>query len=464
MARSGWIAFVVACGACSSPVKPVKPVKPVASDGDPVGTHQAAVAAQVKPYLDSQIVTGVVIGLYEVGKLEIYGFGAGPGGKSPNGRTLYELGSVTKVYTNLLLADAVQRKEVTLDTPVADLLPPGVTVPTRDKIAITLKHLALHSSGLPKLPPSLVTRKVPPDPYAAYDEDALFQDLITTELIAPPGAQITYSNFGAGLLGHALGRKIGGGFAKALETRVLAPLELRDTFVNPPASANPRRVIGTDDDLKPTSRWTWGALAGAGVLISTARDQLRMIDLELDAAVGSKGTLRPQMRLTQEPELDNQGDNEGLGWSIDPAGRYWHNGGTGGFRSYLMFDPKTKRGVVVLASTASTLVDFLARSMIEVLDGTAKPPITRATPAQLAGYAGKYDFTGTVLSVVVADNRLYLEGPGEPRHRMASITDRAFWIEALQSAAKFEIDAKTGKSTSLVFKVGDRQIVAPRTE
>ncbi|MBS1119130.1 MAG: serine hydrolase [Deltaproteobacteria bacterium] len=458
----GALLAVLAQSGCSAPAKVPPRNAPAAGEVDPAGAHRAAVAAQVQPYLDSEIVSGVVVGLYDVGKLEIYGFGKGPAGKPPNGHTLYELGSITKVYTNLLLADAVQRREVELDTPVAELLPPGVTVPTRDKTAITLKHLALHSSGLPKLPPSLVTRKVPPDPYASYGEDALYQDLIGTELVTPPGTQIAYSNYGAGLLGFALGRKLGAGYAKALETRVLAPLGLRETFVTVAASAGAHRMLGTDDDLRPAPRWTWGALAGAGVITSTARDQLRMIDLELDAAAGSKGPMRPQLRLTQEPQLENDGDNQSLGWMIDPAGRYWHNGGTGGFRSYISFDPKTKRGVVVLASTATTLVDFLGRAMVDVLDGTAKPPPARPTPVQRTSYVGKYDFTGTVLSVVVADHRLYLEGPGEPRHRMAPITDRAFWIEGLQAAAQFVV-GKDGAVENLVFKVGDRQIVAPRT-
>ncbi len=461
MVRGLALVAMVVQAACSAPPAPGRPVQPSA-DVDPVGSHRAAVAAQVKPYLDHEIVSGLVVGLYEVGKLEIYGFGSGPGGKPPNGRTLYEIGSITKVYTNILLADAVQRREVELDTPVAELLPPGVAVPTLNNQIITLKHLALHSSGLPRLPVSLLAPKTPPVPYASYGEDALFQDLISTELVTPPGTQISYSNFGTGLLGFALGRRLGGNFGKALETRVLAPLELRDTYVTVPASATSRRVIGTTAELKPASRWTWGALAGAGVLISSVRDQLRLIDLELDAAAGSKGTLRAQLRFTQERQLENDLDNEGLGWMIDSAGNYWHNGGTGGFRSYIAFDPKTKRGVVVLASTAQTLVDTLGHTMLDVLAGTAKPPAARPTPEQLAAYAGTYDFAGTPLGIVHVGKGLFLEGPGEPRHRMAPLTDRGFWIEGLQSAARFQV-GDDGKITSMVFQVAGRELVAPRT-
>jgi CubicO group peptidase (beta-lactamase class C family) len=437
--------------------------KPAQSaDVDPDGPSREAVALHVKPFLDGEIVTGLVVGLYDAGRTEIYGFGTGPGGKPPTGRTLFDLGSMTKIYTGLLLAEAIQRREVDLDAPIAELLPPGVTVPTQNGTAITAKHLALHSSGLPRFPPSLTSRKPPPDPFAGYGEDALVQDLIATQLDAAPGTTIGFSHFGTGVLAFALGRKIGGGFAAAIDARVLAPLELRDTFFTPPAGSAARRTIGTDEDLKPVSRWTWGALVGAGGLVSTVRDQLRLIEVELDAAAGSKGLLRPAMRLTQEAQLDTPGENEGLGWKIDPAGRLWHDGMTGGYRAFISFDPKTKRGVVVLASTQSLLVDILGRTMFDVLDKTAKPPAPAPTAKQLAAYAGKYNFTGTELVIVAAGKRLYLEGPGEPRHRMVPFGERTFWIEALQSAAKFELEGD--KVKSVVFKVGGNQISAPRVE
>ncbi|MEO8699945.1 MAG: serine hydrolase domain-containing protein [Kofleriaceae bacterium] len=445
--------------ACSGGHKPVPTPKP-AADADPDGPHRDAVAAQLRPYLDGEVMTGVVVGLIELGKIEIYGFGVGPGGKPPNGRTLFDLGSMTKVYTGLLLADAVQRREVDLEAPIADLMPPGVTVPTRDGVAITAKHLALHSSGLPLFPPSLVQRKTPPDPFAGYGDDAFYQDVIATQLVTPPGKTIELSHFGTGLLAVAVGRKIGTGYAKALGDRVLAPLALRDTVLALPAGAAARRAIGTDDELKPISRWTWGALAGAGGLISDVRDLLLLVDAELDAAAGSKGTLRAAMRLSQEPQLDAAGDNEALGWNIDGAGRLWHDGSTGGFRGFIGFDPKTKRGVVVLASTQSALVDTLGRTLFDILDGTAKPPAAAPTAATLATYAGTYDFSGTDLLITANGKRLYLEGPGEPRHRMAPIGDRTFWIEGLKSAAKFEVEASTVKA--LVFKVGAKQIVAAR--
>jgi len=448
--------LVLALAACSAPAAPPARPEPPRADVDPDGPHRAAVAAQIQPFLDAEVLSGVVIGLYDAGKREIYGFGAGPGGKPPTGGTLFELGSVTKVYTGLLLADAVQRREITLDAPVADLLPPGITVPTKDKIAITLKHLMLHSSGLPRLPPSLNAPK--PDPYARYGEEQLYQDLLATELVTPPGTKIVYSNYGAGLLGFALGRKIGGGYAAALQERVLTPLGLRDTYLGFPPGAP--RAEGTNEDLQPMVPWTFDALAGAGALVSTARDQLTLIDAELDAVAGSKLPLRAPMRLTQEAQLDEVGANAGLGWVIDREGRYWHNGGTGGFHAFVGFDPKSRRGIVILAATSTSLVDHLANSLYKLLDNEPPPPVKFPTPEQLAPLAGSYDFSGTKLLISAVGKRLYIEGPGEPRHRLLPLSETEFFLEPLQAVVVFQKDGD--QVARIVFAIGDHTLTAAR--
>src|SRR5262252_441563 len=169
------VILLVACGGATRPAAKLN----TAGDRDPDGPHRARIAELVRPYIEGEIATGIVIGISEAGRREIYGFGKGPGGAPPSGATLFEIGSITKTYTALLFADAVQRRAVALDTPVAELLPPGVTAPTKDKSVITLKHLALHTSGLPRVPPTLVEKvdRALPDPYAGYSDEMLFADL-----------------------------------------------------------------------------------------------------------------------------------------------------------------------------------------------------------------------------------------------------------------------------------------------
>jgi len=450
------VSLLLALAACGGSTQSARPAEPA---GDPQGAHRAQVVANVQPLIDAELVSGVVVGLYEAGKIEIYGFGKGPGGKPPTGTTLFELGAVTKVFTSLLLADSVQRRDVGLDQSVAELLPVGVTAPTKDKHEITLRHLSVHSSGLPALPPSL---NAGPNPYATYNENLLLQDLVRTQLDTAPGERIHYSEYGVGLLGYVLGRKIGGGYPTALGKRVLQPLGLTSTFVQVPANAAARRASGTNEDLLPAPAWTFDALAGAGGLTSTARDLIALVAAELDANAGSHGTLRPAMRLTQEAQLEKTGENVGLGWQIDSVGRYWHNGGTGGFHSFIGFDPKTRRGVVVLASTNSTFIDQLATQLYKVLANEAVKPFAFPAVAEMTSYAGRYNFQGTTLTITVVGKRLYLEGPGEPKIRMVPISDKEFWIERLGAVAIFEREAEKVKRA--IFIVGNKQLSAPRIE
>ena len=441
---------LVACGGSAPPA-------PRPAPGDPVGSHRALVDAQVRPLLEAELVSGIVVGIYEAGKQEIYGFGVGPGGKAPDGNTLFELGAVTKTYTALMLADSVQRREVDLDGPVAELLPPGVTAPTKDKVSITLRELAVHSAGLPAQPPSLGNG---PDPYGRYGESELYQDLVRTQLEARPGERIFYSDYGYGLLGHVLGRKIGGGYAAALTHRVLGPLRLADTFLRVPPAAAARRAPGTNEDLATVPPWTFDAMAGTGALVSTVRDQLAFVAAEIDATLGSHGVLRNAMRLTQEPQLEARGENEGLGWQIDTAGRYWHSGATGGFHSFIGFDPKAQRGLVVLASTNTGVVDQLAGRLYHLLSGETVKPLVFPDAKELATYVGSYDFGGTKLQITQHGKRLYIEGPGEPKFRMVPISEHELWIERLKAVVTFEREGDRVKRA--IFIVGEKQLSAPR--
>jgi D-alanyl-D-alanine-carboxypeptidase/D-alanyl-D-alanine-endopeptidase len=447
--------LVAACG--GSPQQ--APVKHAAdSDAHP---HKAAVAALVQPLIDAEYAPGIVVGLYDAGKVEVYGFGKGPGNRAPDAYTLFEIGSVTRAFTSLLLTDAVQRKEVGLDTNLADLLPPGVTVPTRDQRTITLGELATHTSGLPRMPPSIAAKGNVADPFAKYGEDALYSDLVHTQLGVAPGAGIIVSNFGAGVLGFALGRKLGLGFGAALAARVLEPLGLGSTYLAVPAGAKVRRATGTSSELVPVPYWYFDALAGSGALISDAHDLLVLVNAELEASSGSSQTLRKAMSLSQEPQLDHPtGDNEGLGWNIDSAGRYWQSGQTGGFYAFVGFDPKTRRGVVVLASTALKLLDRISGDMYKVLAAEGTTPLEAPTPVQLQAYAGTYTLGDEKIVIELKGTRAYILGRGVPPYRLVPINEHEMWIEPLQGVLGFQRSGD--KVVRVVFVVGDQQVYAMR--
>ena len=308
---------------------------------------------------------GAVIGLLRGDTTAVHAFGAVDStGRSPTARTVFEIGSVTKTFTGLLLADAIERGEVELSTPVGALLPDSVTVGTADSTTVTLGHLATHRSGLPRLPSNLGATARPGDPYAAYGDSALYAFLDDYTLSRAPGAKgakYEYSNLGMGLLGRLLARRADTTYAALVRRRITGPLGLSDTRTRLTDAQRLRFAQGHTRAGASTSPWHFDVLAGAGALRATAADLLAYLRAHrhaLAAASGPTLALQQAMRRALRPRGAPTGRDStrvGLAWhqsTRDGHEVFWHNGGTGGFRSVVALDRGTGDGVVVLVSAA----------------------------------------------------------------------------------------------------------------
>ena len=281
-----------------------------------------------------------------------------PDGPVPDADTLFEIGSITKVFTSLLLAESVVRGELTLDTPVGKLLP-EVTVPSRDGVEITVEHLATHTSGLPRSPASpgyflrWRFRARDEDPFAAIDRAALLAALERTRLRRTPGAERwAYSNFGVGVLGHALVAAAGStDYGALVQERICVPLGLDDTVLVGNGEQAAREADGHRGRGRRTGHWAVAGLPGAGALRSTATDVLTFLRAQLrpdDTPLGPAITLTQAQRRRRGARA-----GIGLGWMrLGPPDDVllWHNGGTGGFRSFAGIVPNHGVGAVVLAN------------------------------------------------------------------------------------------------------------------
>src|SRR3954468_5632900 len=190
----------------------------------------------------------VVVGVLDGDTEQVFGFGEWHG-RAPDRESVYEIGSVTKVFTGILLADRVKAGVVKLDDPVQKHLPDGWTMPRRDDRDITLLHLATHTSGLPRMPDGFLTASLlhPADPFAHFDEATLTKYLPGTKVRHAIGAYHEYSNLGVGLLGHALAHASKADSFEALLTdRVLKPLGLTDTGITLTEGQKKRVVPGHD--------------------------------------------------------------------------------------------------------------------------------------------------------------------------------------------------------------------------
>ena len=302
--------------------------------------------AAATPLLDSLVAgrpgVSATVGLVDKGKISIR---ASTGTKAD---ALYEIGSITKVFTALLLADMVTKGQVKLDDPVARYLPPGALAVHGNR-PITLRDLAGHYSGLPRLPANLAP-KDNGDPYADYGEAELLAFLKAWTPARSPGAMFEYSNLGAGLLGYALGRAGGKSYEKLVEQHILKPFGMTATrFAIGPGEAAPHGADG-----KPVKPWNLAVLVAAGGLRSTAGDMAKFTR----GLIAPPAALGPAVTLLLREFKPAGGAHTKIGLGLftrtTTAGTIaFHDGGTGGSRSSLVIDMARKRGAIVLVNSAA---------------------------------------------------------------------------------------------------------------
>jgi serine-type D-Ala-D-Ala carboxypeptidase/endopeptidase len=316
--------------------------------------------AIVQPHVDEGKIHSLVIGLVDPDGRRIMAY-ARPGAADVDGQTLYEIGSITKGFTGLLLAQMVGAGEIGLEDPVSRHLP-ALAKLQDDGQPVTLLHLATHRSGLPRMPGNF-RPKDRADPYADYSIEQLYACLAEQNLPAPPGRVHTYSNLGAGLLGHVLAQRAGMSYEQLIIERICRPLGMNDTRMTLDKTQRQRLAPGHDAAGFPAANWDMPTLAGAGALRSTADDMLSFIE----AQVGLRQTvLADAISLSQRRQTEiGDGGGMALGWHIAPGGgTIWHNGQTGGYRSYTAFNPRQRFGIIILASTATPLVDRIGEQCL----------------------------------------------------------------------------------------------------
>jgi CubicO group peptidase (beta-lactamase class C family) len=244
----------------------------------------AKVDELVAPYIGSPANVGLVVEVLCGDERHVFGYGQLTRDRdaTPDEHTVFEIGSITKVFTANLLADMVARGEVKLDDPVRKYLPPSVRVPTWGGEEITLLHLATHTASLPRMPGNWeATVKDQANPYADYTVEHLYQYLGSCRLRWPLGTRADYSNLGVGLLGHALALAAGRPYEELLLERVARPLGLNDTSITLSEDQRRRLAPGHAEDGKPTANWDIPTLAGAGALRSSVSEMLSYLDANL---------------------------------------------------------------------------------------------------------------------------------------------------------------------------------------
>ena len=327
---------------------------------------------------------GLAVGIVQHGEKHVFAFG------TAKADSIFEIGSISKTFTGLILAQMVEQRVVRLDEPVRELLPAG-TVAKPAGAEITLLDLTIQHSGLPRMPDNFKPSN-PDNPYADYGAPNLYQYFAGHGLEKTGSPKFLYSNLGVGLLGQALANRTGMKYPALLAQQVTEPLTMRDTIVTLSAEQQRRFIEGHAADHSVAHPWDLDALAGAGAIRSTANDMLTYLQAQLhpDKLPSSRATkahtLPAAIKLTHELRAEAGTEMQiGFGWLyVTATGTFWHNGGTGGFNSYAFFNPKEDYAGIVLFNTTVTptggFADAVGQHIEQRLVG--KPALSLVQPTQ----------------------------------------------------------------------------------
>jgi CubicO group peptidase (beta-lactamase class C family) len=331
-------------------------------------TLDKEVDSAVRPYISLQATAGLSVGILRDGKTFFYGYGETAKGNKeiPDEHTIYEIGSLSKTFTAILLADAVGNGKVKLDDPINKYLPDSIPPLHYEGIPISLKTLSNHSSGLPRMPSNFHSSDNS-NPYTDYSDNDLFSFLKTFKPTRKPGEQYEYSNLAVGTLGVLLERVDGTTYEKLFIEKICKPLGMNETREFLRKQDSLRFAKGYGEEGLYNSQWDFDALQAAGAIRSTAFDLLQYANANLGNAPAK---LYQAIELTHTMTFTQGQTKVGLGWHLITLGRdelIFHNGQTGGYHSYLAVNTKKKFAVVILSNCAKGTED-LGNSIMKWLE------------------------------------------------------------------------------------------------
>ena len=325
-----------------------------------------------KSYLSNPNTKSLAIGVINKSKINTFFYGQTDvtnKNSLPDGNTLYEIASISKVFTATLLANLVEKGTITLDDSITRFLPDSVAQnPFLQKI--TFKHLANHTSGLPSLPENLdkVAKFNPKNPYANYTRRDMFSALKNMSTKHEPGENFEYSNLGYGLLGELIAIISKKTYSQNIKDIITDSLGMVNTVEKP--NLKTQKIVKVYNDKgEETPLWDFQAFAGTGALKSTVHDLLRFAQFQFKLP---ENTLENAMMLTRQftyylpPNTDI-----GLAWHmnmVDDVIQIWHNGGTYGSSSFIGLVPDKKSAIVILSNSAIPVDDIADKILSKIVN------------------------------------------------------------------------------------------------
>lgn len=430
--------------------------------------HEPKIIALVEPYLTHSKVNAVSIGVISDGQVWKKSFGHldPDGARSLDEKTLYEIGSISKVFTSLLLAEAVKSGRLKLDDPISTVMKDLATKNPTVGNAITFKHLSHHVSGLPVMPTN-INPTDSTNPFDGYDRTMLTEYMLSVKPERKPGEGYEYSNLGAGLLGDLLSQQAGISYESLLKQKLTEPLKMSDTVITLSEEQASRFAPPYNAALLPDKAWDFDALSGCGAIRSTIDDMLLFAEASLNPPDGPLGKAIEFAWKQHKPARDGN-HAMGLGWMIAQDGStLWHNGQTGGYQSMILVSREQKCAAVLLCNTAGSQTDALAEQIIQTVMGLDVQPRSfdkevEVDPEVAKRLEGKYQLApGIVITVQVKNGRMVAQLTGQQFLALIPKSETEWKYQLVDATLKFELP-KSGSSPKVTLLQAGRVMPCPR--
>ncbi len=420
----------------------------------------------IEKRINNNVFPGISIALIDSSGVYYFNFGkTKDGGHDVDEFTIYEIGSISKVFTSLLLANQILEGELTINDAIDDFLPDDIQVNTMGEYKITLGSLTDHTSGLPGLPTNFAPTN-PANPYVDYTESDLIEFISEFEPIREVGDKYEYSNLGSGLLGYILANKKKSSYEELLIKTITDPLDMDDTRIEFTQRMKKNLAIGHSIGVE-ANRWDFTVLAGAGAIRSSTSDMAKFIAANLGF---TKNHLSDSMILSHQIRHDKaNGMSVAMAWHVKKGTEgdvFWHNGGTGGYRSFAGFVKETGKGVVILANSSEDPWDIgfnLLDPGSELEEPKFKNDAIDLPESTLLRYVGVYELQpGFAITITKDGKQLFGIAPGIDKFEIYPESETSFFLTVVQAEILFQL--KGSIVEGLTFIQGGYEMSGPKIE
>ncbi|MDA3906993.1 MAG: serine hydrolase [Bacteroidales bacterium] len=416
--------------------------------------------------ISEEVTPSMAIAIIKKSGIQYFNFGkTEKNGSNVDENTIYEIGSISKVFTAVLLAQQVLDGDLTLHDNINDYLPDYVKVPVMGNNEITFGNLTDHTSGLPRMPDNF-TPANQNNPYADYTVNQMYEFISNYKPVRSVGDAYEYSNLGQGLLGHILAMNKNATYEQLMIQTIAQPLELNDTKIEFNERMKANLALGHSGG-KVVENWDIPTLAGAGAIRSSTSDMAKFISANLGYL---KSPLLPVLALTHKLRHNKAGEmSVAMGWHIKKGKEgdvYWHNGGTGGYRTFVGFVKETGMGVVILTNSnrgADDIGFHLLDSSSELAEVKSKNEVVEIPEATLEKYVGVYEIQPDLkLTITKESLQLFGQATGQEKFEMFPKDASTFFLTIVEAEISFHMHK--GIVESLILSEGGQEIKGKKVE